>query len=118
MEQAAAQVAESHHVGSGECTACQVLLAELHLAADTWSEQLLKSLYYTTLALGQESAQRVERLWTTVASTKRNIIPILDFLITRGLEEIHSGVRFWMPPNGGPARAFAPCVVCCSSNMV
>ena len=70
-----------------------LICATYNTRADTWSEQLLKSLYYTTLALGQECAQQVERLWTTVASNKRNIIPILDFLITRGLQEIHSGVR-------------------------
>ena len=28
-----------------------------------------------------------ERLWCTVAANKRNVIPILDFLITRGLQE-------------------------------
>ena len=46
-----------------------------------------------TRDLGQAFATEVERLWTTLASNKRNIIPILDFLITKGLEEIHTEVR-------------------------
>ena len=50
-----------------------------------------------TRDLGQAFATEVERLWTTLASNKRNIIPILDFLITKGLEEIHTEVcmRCW-----------------------
>ena len=62
------------------------------VCADSWSDQLLKSLYFVTRDLGQAFATEVERLWTTLASNKRNIIPILDFLITKGLEEIHTEV--------------------------
>lgn len=40
----------------------------------------------------------IERLWSTVASNKRNIIPILDFIISRGLQEAaepHLQVHFY-----------------------
>ena len=29
----------------------------------------------------------IERLWSTVAANKRNIIPILDFVVSKGLLE-------------------------------
>lgn len=52
----------------------------------------MKSMYYVTLRHGAAFAYEIERLWTTVASNKHNIIPILEFLISLGLQEIHSGV--------------------------
>ena len=62
------------------------------IAAGTWMEDLMKSMYYVTLQHGAAFAYEIERLWTTVASNKHNIIPILEFLISLGLQEIHSGV--------------------------
>ena len=52
----------------------------------------MKSMYYVTLLHGAAFAYEIERLWTTVASNKHNIIPILEFLISLGLQEITSGV--------------------------
>ncbi|EIE19264.1 hypothetical protein COCSUDRAFT_48883 [Coccomyxa subellipsoidea C-169] len=52
-----------------------------------WSEQLLRSMYFLTWQHAGAFPSETERLWTTVAANKRNIIPILDFLIARGLQE-------------------------------
>ncbi|KAK9846072.1 hypothetical protein WJX84_000717, partial [Apatococcus fuscideae] len=56
-----------------------------------WTERLLKSLYYVTQAHGDAFPAEVERLWSTVAEIKHNIIPILDFLITYGIRESAPG---------------------------
>ncbi|CAN6481832.1 unnamed protein product [Victoria cruziana] len=55
-----------------------------------WSERLLKSLYYVTWRHGDQFPDEIEKLWSTIASQKKNIIPVLDFLITKGLEECDS----------------------------
>ena len=62
------------------------------VAAGNWSEQLLKSMYYVTLQHGGAFPHEIERLWCTVAANKRNVIPILEFLISRGLQEMNAQV--------------------------
>ncbi|CAL8468215.1 g7754 [Coccomyxa elongata] len=52
-----------------------------------WSEELLRSMYMLTWQHAAAFPGETERLWCTVAANKRNVIPILDFLITRGLQE-------------------------------
>ncbi len=47
----------------------------------------MKGLYYVTWQHGSMFPLEIEQLWTTVAANKRNIIPILDFIISRGLQE-------------------------------
>ncbi len=42
-------------------------------------------MYYVTQSHGHAFPVEVERLWSTLASNKRNIIPILDFLISLGM---------------------------------
>jgi hypothetical protein len=44
-------------------------------------------MYYLTWQHAGAFPAGVERLWSTVAANKRNVIPILDFLIARGLQE-------------------------------
>lgn len=56
-------------------------------APGNWSEQLLRNLYFLTWQHAAAFPSETERLWRTVAASKRNVIPILDFLITRGLQE-------------------------------
>ncbi|XP_052197088.1 uncharacterized protein LOC127804284 isoform X2 [Diospyros lotus] len=55
-----------------------------------WSERLLKSLYYVTWRHGDQFPDEIEKLWSTIASKPRNISPILDFLITKGIEDCDS----------------------------
>ncbi|CAM6088431.1 unnamed protein product [Calypogeia fissa] len=55
-----------------------------------WSERLLKSLYYVTWRHGDQFPDEIEKLWSTVATKWRNIIPVLDFLITKGIEDCDS----------------------------
>lgn len=52
----------------------------------------MKSMLFVTKEHGAAFAHEIERLWTTVASNKHNIIPILEFLISWGLQEMHTGV--------------------------
>lgn len=52
-----------------------------------WSERLLKSLYYVTSRRGDHFPDEIEKLWSTIASKPRNISPVLDFLITKGIED-------------------------------
>ena len=66
---------------------------ESNAAAGNWSESLLKSMYYVTLQHGGAFPHEIERLWCTVATVKRNVIPILEFLISRGLQEMNAQVR-------------------------
>jgi hypothetical protein len=65
----------------------------------TWCERLLKSMYYVTLRHGSELPLEIERLWSTLAATKRNIIPMLDFLVTLGMhvayQELPSMLEFF-----------------------
>ncbi len=58
-----------------------------HAHAGNWSERLLKSLYYVTWKHGDQLLQETEALWQTVARNRRNVIPVLDFLLSRGLQE-------------------------------
>ncbi|CAH8364627.1 unnamed protein product [Eruca vesicaria subsp. sativa] len=55
-----------------------------------WSERLLKSLYYVTMRHGDQFPDEIEKLWSTIASKPRNISPVLDFLITKGIEDFDS----------------------------
>jgi hypothetical protein len=55
-----------------------------------WSERLLKSLYYVTWRHGDQFPDEIEKLWSTVATKWRNIIPVLNFLITKGIEDCDS----------------------------
>ncbi|GKU97457.1 hypothetical protein SLEP1_g10601 [Rubroshorea leprosula] len=55
-----------------------------------WSDRLLKSLYYVTWKHGDQFPDEIEKLWSTIASKSRNISPILDFLITKGIEDCDS----------------------------
>ena len=55
-----------------------------------WSERLLKSLYYVTWRHGDQFPDEIEKLWSTVATKWRNIVPVLNFLITKGIEDCDS----------------------------
>ncbi|CAN1342910.1 Cell morphogenesis protein PAG1 [Linum perenne] len=55
-----------------------------------WSDRLLKSLYYVTWRHGDQFPDEIEKLWSTIASKARNISPVLDFLITKGIEDCDS----------------------------
>ncbi|CAA6655790.1 unnamed protein product [Spirodela intermedia] len=55
-----------------------------------WSERLLKSLYYVTWKHGDQFPDEIENLWRTIASNPRNIGPVLDFLIAKGIEDCDS----------------------------
>lgn len=57
-----------------------------------WSERLLKSLYYVTRQHGDHFPDEIEKLWSTIASKSKNIIPVLDFLITKGIEDCDASV--------------------------
>ncbi|URE49163.1 protein furry [Musa troglodytarum] len=62
----------------------------LKLKESGWGERLLKSLYYVTWKHGDQFPDEIEKLWSTVASNNRNIIPVLGFLITKGIEDCDS----------------------------
>ena len=71
-------------------TVLSVELASLTLItssrpAGNWSEKLLESMYYVTAQHGAVFPHEIECLWSTVANNKRNIIPILDYVISKGL---------------------------------
>ncbi|XP_022133954.1 cell polarity protein mor2 isoform X2 [Momordica charantia] len=55
-----------------------------------WNDRLLKSLYYVTWRHGDQFPDEIEKLWSTIASKPRNISPVLDFLITKGIEDCDS----------------------------
>ncbi|KAG6602549.1 Protein furry-like-like protein, partial [Cucurbita argyrosperma subsp. sororia] len=55
-----------------------------------WSDRLLKSLYYVTWRHGDQFPDEIEKLWSTIASKPRNVSPVLDFLITKGIEDCDS----------------------------
>ncbi|KAL9273877.1 Cell morphogenesis protein PAG1-like protein [Drosera capensis] len=57
---------------------------------DGWSDRLLKSLYYVTWRHGDQFPDEIEKLWSTIASKSRNISPVLDFLLTKGIEDCDS----------------------------
>lgn len=57
-----------------------------------WSERLLQSMYDVTAQHGAVFPHEIERLWSTVADNKRNIIPILDYIISKGRQEVAQGL--------------------------
>ncbi|KAL3146697.1 hypothetical protein ABBQ32_000921 [Trebouxia sp. C0010 RCD-2024] len=58
-----------------------------------WSEKLLESMYFVTAQHGAVFPHEIECLWSTVAGNKRNIIPILDFVISKGLASCGQGME-------------------------
>ena len=65
----------------------------MSVMAGNWSERLMKSMYYVTQLHGVSFPHETERLWCTVAANKRNVIPILEFLISRATHEAISQVH-------------------------
>lgn len=55
-----------------------------------WCERLLKSIYYVTWRHGDHFPDEIEKLWSTVARKVRNVDPVLDFLISKGIEDCDS----------------------------
>jgi hypothetical protein len=55
-----------------------------------WAETVLTALH-TITATQPSRRNSVQKLWATIASNRRNIIPALDFLIVKGMEECRSG---------------------------
>ncbi|KAI5056545.1 hypothetical protein GOP47_0028363 [Adiantum capillus-veneris] len=55
-----------------------------------WCERLLKSMYYVTWRHGNQFPDEIEKLWSTVARKVRNVDPVLDFLISKGIEDCDS----------------------------
>ncbi|XP_078448512.1 ARM repeat superfamily protein isoform X2 [Wolffia australiana] len=55
-----------------------------------WSERLLKSLYYVTWRHGDQFPDEIENLWRTLGANPRNVGPVLDFLIAKGIEDCDS----------------------------
>ncbi len=75
--------------------------------AGSWSEQLLRYLWYVTWQHGEALPAEVEALWTTAAANTRNIVPVLDYLITKCTqgEEAGSEARARARPRRAPASA-------------
>eukprot|EP00891_Asterochloris_glomerata_P001080 jgi/Astpho2/1080/fgenesh1_pg.00017_%23_19_t len=63
------------------------------------NQQTLDSLYLVTQQHGAVFPHEIERLWSTVAANKRNIIPILDFVVSKGLlegtQDLDATLRFF-----------------------
>lgn len=51
-------------------------------------------MYYVTQQHGNAFPGEVERLWSTVATNRRNVIPILEFVISYGMRESAPQVNF------------------------
>lgn len=51
------------------------------------SDGLLKSMYYVTQLHGSRFSYEVEKLWSTVAGNPKNVRPLLDFLVSYGVDE-------------------------------
>lgn len=58
-----------------------------------WGDRLLKSMYYVTTQHGKEFSYEIERLWSTVAASRGNVRPILDFLVGFAVKECALQVR-------------------------
>ena len=63
---------------------CNVHLLSMVGGTGNWSERLLGSMYFVTAQHGAVFPHEIERLWSTVAGNKRNIIPILDYVVSKG----------------------------------
>lgn len=55
-----------------------------------WCERLLKIVYYVTCRHGDQFPDEIEQLWSTIAKKVKNVSPVLEFLITRGIEDCDS----------------------------
>ena len=80
--------------------------------AGNWSEKLLESMYYVTAQHGAVFPHEIECLWSTVANNKRNIIPILDYVVSKGLadcSQVHSVL---------PSHAYICMLCCCGDDLL
>ena len=64
---------------------------------------MLQSMYDVTAQHGAVFPHEIERLWSTVADNKRNIIPILDYIISKGRQEVAQVLL--------AVTQFLPCIV-------
>jgi len=70
--------------------------------AGSWSEQLLRYLWYVTWQHGEALPAEVEALWTTAAANTRNIVPVLDYLITKCTQGEEAGSEARARPRPAP----------------
>lgn len=58
-----------------------------------WAEGFLNLLYDITARRSNRHGSQIEQLWATIAENRRNVVPVLEFLITKSLQEnIQQGV--------------------------
>jgi hypothetical protein len=74
--------------------------------AGSWSEQLLRYLWYVTWQHGEALPAEVEALRTTAAANTRNIVPVLDYLITKCTQGEEAGSEARVRPR--PAAPHPP----------
>lgn len=75
---------------TGDRTMNQALLAlppwlecASFVTGSDWGIQVLEALYKVSRKSGAVQSHPIENIWTMVASNRRNIIPVLDFLISK-----------------------------------
>lgn len=52
-----------------------------------WAETLLSTLHNLTAHPSNRRVDAVQLLWATLATNRRNVVPVVDFLIAKGLQE-------------------------------
>lgn len=71
-----------------------------------WGPNVLRALYAVTAQPGASRALAAQKLWATVASNRRNIVPTLDFLMKQGIAESSA-----TGPSARGGAATSACVV-------
>lgn len=52
-----------------------------------WAEAFLNLLYEITSRRSARHGYQIQQIWATIAENRRNVVPILEFLINRSLQE-------------------------------
>ncbi|PHT91648.1 hypothetical protein T459_06761 [Capsicum annuum] len=60
------------------------------LSVREWADDGMEGLYYVTWRHGDQFLDEIEKLWSKIASKPRNISPVSDFLIAKGIEDCDS----------------------------
>lgn len=54
-----------------------------------WAEAFLNLLFETTTKRSSRHGYQIQQLWSTIAENRRNVVPVLEFLLNKSLQENH-----------------------------
>ncbi|KAL6769541.1 hypothetical protein ACKKBG_A31400 [Auxenochlorella protothecoides x Auxenochlorella symbiontica] len=71
-----------------------------------WAEAFLNLLFETTTKRSSRHGYQIQQLWSTIAENRRNVVPVLEFLLNKSLQENHQKAELTTFRTGKQAALF------------